>query len=112
MEMARYPHSGVGNGFFGIRDPAHVHRVGTTRMEPAAPRRREWARHVAAQHDAGASALRGGIGDGDGREQGFGVRVAGSRVHLLRRALLDHLATQLVKLLAEVEATPAPASAV
>ena len=73
-----------------LLDRADLRRVAAARVEAAAGRRRDRARHVALEHDA--LALRVGIGDRDGREQRLGVRVDRPRVELLGRRELDDLA--------------------
>ena len=65
-------------------------RVAAARMEVAAARRVDRARHVALEHDA--LALRQRIGDRHRREQRLGVRMDRPLVELLGRRELDDLA--------------------
>src|SRR4051794_41806288 len=63
---------------------AHLGRVRAARVEAAAARRRDRARHLALEHDLLARRdLLAGVDVGDRREERLGVRVDRSRVEVI-----------------------------
>src|SRR5579863_962426 len=71
---------------------AAVDRFRAARMKRTSRRRIRRTRRLAAQRRIGTRTFGGRIGNGYGGEKRAGIRVLGTRVKLLRRRELDHLA--------------------